>query len=92
MALWETGTLSDADRIVRELCDKRGALLGEESHHGNARTMAFKVELTPRLVKECQYDAFFIETGIYDFLHIQTLLKAGHPVSADMLAAAIGGM
>ncbi|WP_375758414.1 erythromycin esterase family protein [Corallococcus exercitus] len=83
---------SDADRIVRELCDKRIALLGEESHHGNARTVAFKVALTRRLVEECQYDAFFIESGTYDFLRIQALLKAGQPVSEDTVATAIGGM
>lgn len=88
----EAPPLSDTDRIVRELCDKRMALLGEESHHGSARTVAFKAELTRRLVEECQYDAFFIETGTYDFLHLQTLLKAGQPVSDDMLATAIGGM
>ncbi|NNB96232.1 erythromycin esterase family protein [Corallococcus exiguus] len=88
----EAPRVSDADRIVRELCGKQMALLGEESHHGSARTVAFKVELTRRLVEECQYDAFFIETGTYDFLRIQTLLKAGQPVSDDTLAAAIGGM
>ncbi|RKG68805.1 erythromycin esterase [Corallococcus sp. CA054B] len=88
----EAPPVSDADRIVRELCDKQLALLGEESHHGSARTVAFKAELTRRLVEECQYDAFFIETGTYDFLHIQTLLKAGQPVSDDMLTTAIGGM
>lgn len=84
--------VSDADRIVRDLCDKRLALLGEESHHGNARTIAFKVELTRRLVEECQYNAFFIETGTYDFLDIQARLKEGQPASEDRMAAAIGGM
>ncbi|MBZ4371736.1 erythromycin esterase family protein [Corallococcus sp. AS-1-6] len=88
----EAPRVSDADRIVRELCDKRMALLGEESHHGHSRTTAFKVALTRRLVEECQYDAFFIETGTYDFLHLQALLEAGQPVSDDMLATAIGGM
>ncbi|RYZ15479.1 MAG: erythromycin esterase, partial [Myxococcaceae bacterium] len=88
----EAPRVSDADRIVRELCGKQMALLGEESHHGSSRTVAFKAELTRRLVEECQYDAFFIETGTYDFLRIQTLLKAGQPVSDDTLAAAIGGM
>ncbi|NTX32936.1 erythromycin esterase family protein [Myxococcus sp. CA033] len=83
---------SDADRIVRDLCDKQLALLGEESHHGNGRTIAFKAELTRRLVEECQYDAFFIETGIYDFLHLQALREAGQPVSEDLVATAIGGM
>ncbi|WP_244227463.1 erythromycin esterase family protein [Corallococcus aberystwythensis] len=83
---------SDADRIVRDLCDKRLALLGEDSNHGSATTVAFKVELTRRLVEECQFDAFFIEAGTYDFLKIQTLLKAGQPVSDDRVAAAIGGL
>ncbi|MHA7630657.1 erythromycin esterase family protein [Corallococcus sp. M7] len=88
----EAPPVSDADRIVRELCGKQMALLGEESHHGSSRTVAFKAQLTRRLVEECQYDAFFIETGSYDFLRIQALLKAGQPVSDDMLATAIGGM
>ncbi|WP_426749746.1 erythromycin esterase family protein [Myxococcus sp. Y35] len=83
---------SDADRIVRDLCDKRLALLGEESHHGSARTIAFKVELTRRLMEECQYDGFIIETGLYDFLHIQSRLDAGEPVDEAMVADAIGGM
>jgi erythromycin esterase-like protein len=83
---------SDADRIVRELCDKQLALLGEEAHHGSSRTLAFKVELTRRLVEECHYDAFFIEAGIYDFLHLQARRRAGQPVSEDLVAAAIGGM
>ncbi|WP_233166104.1 erythromycin esterase family protein [Archangium sp. Cb G35] len=84
--------VSDADRIVRDLCDKRLALLGEEAHHGNGRTITFKAGLIRRLVEECQYDAFFIEAGTYDFLHIQALLKAGQPISEDMVASAIGGM
>ncbi|WP_338270458.1 erythromycin esterase family protein [Corallococcus caeni] len=83
---------TDTDWIVRDLCDKQLALLGEESHHGNARTVAFKVALTRRLVEECHFDAFFIEAGTYDFLHIQALLKAGQPVSEDTVAAAIGGL
>ncbi|WNG55321.1 erythromycin esterase [Archangium gephyra] len=84
--------VSDADRIVRDLCDKRLALLGEEANHGNGRTITFKTELIRRLVEECQYDAFFIEAGIYDFLHLQARLKAGQPISEDMVASAIGGM
>ncbi|MFP2928576.1 erythromycin esterase family protein [Pyxidicoccus sp. 3LG] len=48
--------------------------------------------MTRRLVEECQYDALFIEAGIYDFLRIQARLKAGEPVSEDMVASAIGGM
>ncbi|XXF80122.1 erythromycin esterase family protein [Myxococcaceae bacterium GXIMD 01537] len=84
--------LSDVDRIVRDLCDKRLALLGEGTNHGNGRTIAFKAELTRRLVEECQYDAFFIEAGIYDFLHIQTRLAEKQPISEDTVASAIGMM
>ncbi|RYZ17245.1 MAG: erythromycin esterase [Myxococcaceae bacterium] len=91
-AAQEAVALSDADRIVRDLCDKRLALLGEESHHGSARTLTFKVELTRRLVEECQFDAFFIEAGTYDFLRIQALLKEGQPVSQETVADAIGWM
>lgn len=88
----EPVAVSDEDRIVRDLCDKRIALLGEEGHHGNARTIAFKAALIRRLVEECHYDAFYIETGPYDFLHLQAQLKAGQPVSEAQVAAAIGGM
>ncbi|QSQ17051.1 erythromycin esterase family protein [Myxococcus landrumensis] len=84
--------VTDADRIVRDLCDKRMALLGEEAHHGSARTVAFKVELVRRLVEECQFDAFYLEAGTYDFVNIAERLKAGEPVGEDMVATAIGGL
>ncbi|MCY1042767.1 erythromycin esterase family protein [Corallococcus sp. bb12-1] len=87
----ETVAVSDTDRLVRGLCDKRIALLGEDSHHGSGSTHAFKAELTRRLVEECQYDAFFIESGTYDFLHIQSGVEEGQPVTNGVLAAAIGG-
>ncbi|AKF85548.1 hypothetical protein MFUL124B02_13465 [Myxococcus fulvus 124B02] len=83
---------TEVDRVVRDLCDKRVALLGEESHHGSARTLDFKVELTRRLVEECHYDAFFIEAGVYDFLRIQERLEAGQPITQDMVADAVGGL
>lgn len=88
----EAQEVSDADRLVRDLCDKQMALLGEESHHGSGRTIAFKAELTRRLVEECHYDAFFIESGFYDFVNIAERLKAGTPVDEPLVAAAIGGM
>ncbi|RYZ42790.1 MAG: erythromycin esterase [Myxococcaceae bacterium] len=87
----ETVAVSDTDRLVRDLCDKRIALLGEDANHGTGSAFAFKAELTRRLVEECQYDAFFIETGTYDFLHIQSGVEEGQPVSEGVLAAAIGG-
>ncbi|AGC43837.1 erythromycin esterase [Myxococcus stipitatus DSM 14675] len=84
--------VSDVDRIVRDLCGKQVALLGEEAHHGSGRTVTFKVELVRRLVEECQFDAFFIEAGTYDFVNIAERLKAGEPVGEAMVATAIGGL
>lgn len=82
----------DADRVVQELCGKSVALLGESPLHGFAKTLEFKVALVPRLMDECHYNAFFIESGIYDFLNIEKRLKSGQEVGEPMLAAAIGGL
>jgi erythromycin esterase-like protein len=81
---------TDADMVVHDLCGKRIALLGESGTHGFGRTMQFKAELVRRLIDECHYSAFFIESGIYDFLNIQKKLKSGQEVTAPMIAAAIG--
>lgn len=83
---------SAADLVVRDLCAKRIALLGEAPMHGFGKTLEFKVEVARRLVDECHYTAFFIESGAYDFLQIQKLLRSGQPVTRSMLAAAIGGL
>jgi erythromycin esterase-like protein len=80
------------DAVVHDLCDKRVALLGESPTHGFGRSLAFKVEIVQRLVDECHYNAFFVESGAYDFLNIQDRLASGRPISADMIAAAIGGL
>src|SRR5262245_26505880 len=55
------------DRIVRDLCGKRVAFLGESPTHGFGEVLAFKTELARRLVDECHFNAFFIESGAYDF-------------------------
>jgi erythromycin esterase-like protein len=85
-------TPSAADAVVHDLCDKNVALLGESPTHGFGRTLQFKAELVQRLVKDCHYDTFFIESGIYDFLNIQKKLKAGQEITRPMVAAAIGGL
>src|SRR5260370_11681775 len=90
-AAGKTPGISDADvlvqdHVVHELCGKRIALLGESPSHGYGRTMQFKAELARRLVDECHYGAFFIESGIYDFLNIQKKLKSGQEVTEPMIA------
>jgi len=77
---------------VHALCGKSVALLGESPVHGFGKTLEFKVELVRRLVDECHYNAFFIESGIYDFLNIQKRLNSGQEVSEPMISAAIGGL
>jgi erythromycin esterase-like protein len=83
---------SIADQVVHDLCGKRVALLGEPPMHGFGNTLEFKVEVARRLVDECRYNAFFIESGAYDFLNIQKALKSGQTVTVPMIAAAIGGL
>jgi len=80
---------SELERAVRDLCDKDIALLGEASH-GDGRTFHFKVELVRRLVNECHYNAFFIESGIYDFLDFNRRLASGSEVEASTIANATG--
>ena len=83
---------AETDRVVRDLCGKSVAMLGESPLHGFGKTLEFKVELVRRLVDECHFNAFFIESGIYDFLNIQRRLKSGQEVTEPMVAAAIGGL
>ena len=84
--------MADAGVIVRELCGKRVALLGESPLHGFGKTLQFKVALVRRLVDECHFNALFMESGIYDFLNIQRKSKSGQEVTGSMIAAAIGGL
>ena len=78
------------DRVVHDLCDKRVALLGEPSTHGYGKTFEFKTAIVRRLVEQCGFDTFLIETGTYDFLNIAWRLKSGRTVSDSMLTAALG--
>ena len=83
---------SEIDTVVHDLCGKRVALLGESPLHGFGRTLEFKATLVRRLVEECHYNALFVESGTYDFLNIQKMLKSGRRITQPMLAAAIGGL
>src|SRR5580704_16556515 len=83
---------AQTDQVVRDLCGKSVAMLGESPLHGFGKTLEFKVELVRRLVDECHYNAFFIESGIYDFLNIQKRLHSGQEVTEPMISAAIGGL
>ena len=80
------------DDVVHDACGKRIVFLGEPPMHGFARTLELKTEIARRLVTRCGFNAFFIESGAYDFLAIRTGLAAHQPVTQSMVAAAIGGL
>jgi erythromycin esterase-like protein len=87
-----TAQIKDTEPVVHVLCGKSVALLGETPVHGFGKTLEFKVGLVRRLIDECHYNAFFIESGIYDFLNIQKRLNSGQEVTEPMISAAIGGL
>jgi erythromycin esterase-like protein len=77
---------------VHDACAKRVVLLGEPPMHGFGSTLELKVDIVRRLVSECHFNAFFIESGSYDFLKIAERLEAHQTVTPAMVAAAIGGL
>ena len=84
--------IADTDAAVHALCGKHVALLGESSIHGFGNTLEFKAQLVRRLVDECHYNALFVESGLYDYIHIERELKSGQDVPESMISAAIGGL
>jgi erythromycin esterase-like protein len=83
---------TDTNEVVHALCGKSVALLGEPPVHSFGNTLDFKVQLVRRLVEECHFNALFIESGIYDYIHIDQALSYGQDVSDSMISAAIGGL
>src|SRR5437868_12978208 len=69
--------VANVDAVVREMCRKTVALIGESPVHGFGKTLEFKVELVRRLIDDCHYNALFFESGIYDFLNLQEQVKSG---------------
>ena len=74
----EAQTISVIDQVVHDLCDRRIALLGEAPMHGFGKTLEFKAEVARRLVSECHYRAFFIESGAYSLAQIKQLAATGN--------------
>lgn len=83
---------ADTNEVVHALCGKSVALLGEPPIHSFGNTLDFKVQLVRRLVNECHFNALFIESGIYDYIHIEQARSSGQDVSDSMISAAIGGL
>jgi erythromycin esterase-like protein len=92
LAQSEPSTQRIVDQVVHDLCDKHVALLTEPSTHAFGKTLTLKVEVARRLINECHYNAFLIESGAYDFLEIEETLQAHRSVDDSTVAAAIGGL
>lgn len=84
--------VQNTDAIVHSMCNAQAALLGENPTHSFGNGLALKVELVRRLINECHFNALFIESGMYDYIHIQRSLRAGRDISGGMISAAIGGL
>jgi len=78
--------------VVRDLCDREVAALGETAGHGDGKTIAFKAALVERLVEEYGFDAVFFEGSSYDFLELERRERRGEAVTREMVASAVGGL
>ena len=88
-AAWTT---AETDPAVHALCGEDVVLLGKPPIHGFGNTLEYKTQLVRRLVSECQFNAVFFESGMYDYVYIERERRAGRDVSDAMISAAIGGL
>jgi erythromycin esterase-like protein len=79
------------DRVVRDVCNKRVVLLGEDSHHGGGGTLAAKTALVSRLIDECGFSAVVFEASLAEFVDLNRAFAAGK-ASPPYVADAIGGL
>ncbi|MFZ5469550.1 MAG: erythromycin esterase family protein [Myxococcota bacterium] len=79
------------DRVVRDVCDKRIVLLGEDANHGGGGTLAAKTALVTRLIDECQFSAVVFEASLAEFVDLNRAFAAGNASPAHV-ADAIGGL
>lgn len=87
-----TGTAATPlDRVVRDVCNKRVVLLGEDSHHGGGGTLAVKTVLVSRLIDECGFSAVAFEASLAEFVDLNRAFAAGE-ASPAYVADAIGGL
>jgi erythromycin esterase-like protein len=80
------------DTALHDLCGKRIVLLGEANTHGDGHTLVFKVKLIERLVNECHFKAVIFESSVYEFDHLDRLVKTGETITSDQVGTAVGGI
>lgn len=79
------------DRVVRDVCQKRIVMLGEEAHHRGGATLAVKAALVQRLVDECGFSVVLFEASLPELVSLNRALAAG-TASPAHVADAIGGL
>lgn len=79
------------DRVVRDVCNKRIVLLGEDSHHAGGGTLSLKTALVTRLIDECGFSAVVFEANLAEFVDLNRAFAAGKASPAHV-ADAIGGL
>lgn len=79
------------DQAIAATCDKSVVILGEASH-GDGHGDAMKVALVEQLVSRCGFNGVLFEASYYEFLPIARNARQGKPVSAVLVAAAVGGL
>jgi erythromycin esterase-like protein len=79
------------DRVVRDVCNKRVVLLGEDNHHAGGGTLAAKTALVSRLIDECGFSAVVFEASLAEFVDLNRAFAAGK-ASPAYVADAIGGL
>lgn len=82
---------SDIDRVVNAVCSKEVVLLGEDSHHAGATTIAVKAELIELLTRKCGFRGVVFESQFYDLLDFEHAVEAGS-ATREQLADAIGAV
>jgi erythromycin esterase-like protein len=78
--------------VVADACDHNIVILGEASH-GDGVAFELKTKIVDRLIRECGFKAFFIESGVYDFARIADIRN--HQPNSNRLsdmARAVGGL
>lgn len=82
---------TELDRAVQALCSKQVVLLGEDSNHAGATTIAVKARLVKRLIRECGFRGVVFESQFYDMLDFEQSVAAG-TASQKQLADGIGAL
>jgi erythromycin esterase-like protein len=78
------------DRVVRDVCDKRIVLLGEDANHGGGATLVAKTVLVTRLIDECHFSVVVFESSMPEFVDVNRAFAAGQG-SPARVADAVGG-